>query len=144
MDFRISWLKICRSTPATIQEFVATSCNLNKLRNDSYLGRHVTLHNWEKRYVTTPLEGEYFMTDRLKSAHTTVPYVQPCLVIYFSDRAENRLRFKSVKKKLTKHKLLAQDYNIFSYHVPLYCAERFAKQKNVIYCINLSSKINYE
>ena len=77
------------------------------------------------------------MTDRLKSAHRTVPYVQPCLVIYFSDRVENRVRFKSVKKH-TKLKLLAQDYNIFSYHVQLYCAERFVKQKNVIYCINLS------
>lgn len=81
--------------------------------------------------MTRPLEGDYFMTDRLKSAHRTVPYVQPCLVIYFPIVSKN----------------LGYSLKIIIYFLMMsrYIAQRdLLNRKNVIYCINLSSKINYE
>ena len=70
--------------------FASTSCNRNKLRYKPYFSRHAQ----GIRCVTMPSEGDYFMTNRLKSIRRTILHVQPLLVI----------RFPTISKILKTHK----------------------------------------
>jgi len=101
--------------------------------------------------VTMPSEGDYLMTNRLKSIHRTIPHVQPLLIIFLPTISKIAATQKNKNKNKKTNKLMSlvachllKNIIYFVTMPRVHCTERIVKQKNVIYCTNLSSKINYE